>query len=133
MDEQATMVVILVELATVERLDRIITATTRQRTGGEREAGDLDSYTAVIDWVTDIVHDDSTPEHWAHADHEAYHRAATDGPLVLIEVEDAAARALDGALAAMQGTVTYMPTYGTAISWFLNVARLSGHPAPGEH
>lgn len=130
---QATRVAIGVELATVERLDAIIAAVLAERGDAEREAGDLDSYDAILDWATDITMESTaTADLWARAEREAYHRAATLGPLVLISIDANLERALCGGVAAMQGTVTYEPVYATAISMFLNVAKWSGHPAPGE-
>lgn len=128
--EQAATVQIGVELATVERLDAIIEDV---RAAGEAgQPGALDSYSRIIDWAADHACNSGTPEQWAHAERESLHRAATLGPLVLIEVDVDVERALCGAVAAAQGTVTYEPVYATAIAWFLDVARQCGHPAPGE-
>jgi hypothetical protein len=131
MDDQARAQ-IPVELGMVERLDAIITESIWAAEQQSSAPHPLDSYTAVISWAADVATRHGTPDNWAHAERFEVHQAATRGDLVLIEVDETARRLLGVALGAAQGIVTYVPTYGTAIGWLLDVARSAGHPAPGE-
>lgn len=128
--EQATMAQIRVELATVERLDRINAAVVAA--GDEGAEWALDTPGNVIECTMDRAINEGTAEAWARAYGVEHHRAATLGDLAVVEVDATTAQALDGALAEMRGMVDYRPTYGTAISLFLNVAKWSGGAAPGE-
>jgi hypothetical protein len=124
------MTTTLLSLAIVERLDAII-AEVRER-GDAGVLGALDSYGRIVDWASDLACEHGTAEQWATASREGAHVAANLGSLTLVEIEVGAMRAIEGALAGAQGTVTYTPTPSTAIAWYLDVARAAGFEAPGE-
>ncbi len=131
MDEQTSRTTTtLLSLAVVERLDGII-AEVRAR-GAAGVLGALDSYGRIVDWASDLACEHGTAQQWAAASAEGVHVAANLGPLTLVEIEVRAMRAIEGALAGAQGTVTYTPTPSTAIAWYLAVARAAGFEAPGE-
>lgn len=123
MDVTGKRVPILVESATLARMDRMIAE------HGGTHAGALNDYDAVLDYALDLALSEVSPTQFASVMTEANHHAATLGPLALIDVDGYYATALHGALDGAQGTVLYTPTYGTAIGWLLDAAALAtaGH------
>ncbi len=129
-EQTGRMTTTLLSLAVVERLDGIIDEV-RDR-GDAGQPGALDSYGRIVDWASDLATEHGTAAQWERASREAVHHVANLGPLTLVEIEVGAMRAVEGALAGAQGTVTYVPTPSTAIWWYLDVARAAGFEAPGE-